>query len=1183
MQEVHTDTEEEYCASESSLQGNAAPASKNSDFDKWYRQRQPVKILPAFTGCRDRMQVLPHINISCMEKHVSDHIKQHMTPNKDCAPGGSVYQKAFEISQCSGARKCVYNYDDKYNFARIIPPDSLVFDSHFESANLYSAFRVYPAGPHQVQARERRQIYDLFMHNDINTIQHTQWFYFSVSNTRAGMETTFFLRNYSKPDSMFNDGMRPLIYSTKSKRGWERFGTEVCYFHSPPSELDITQQSEQPTGKGRHPAVFSVVSEKEDMTAVKGKKKKEKDNSVCKYTLSFTHIFEHSDDVCYFAFCHPYTYTDLQMYLKKLQEDTARSKYVRRSLLCKTLAGNRCELLSITAPARTLGQLKERVVIVMTARVHPGESNASWVLQGIIDFITGESLAARQLRSLYIFKIVPMLNPDGVINGNYRCSLSGQDLNRRWNMPLKSVHPTIFNTKNLIRKLKANWVVGLVLDIHGHSRKPGIFAYGCLPDRKLMKPVMSLSALAREYIYTHGSKPSGEAGAQVLSEQEQLLENLSRLADIKRPLIRAKSGSNMAREHGQGADSSIIKEKDISAVGSFGDGDSLSLDGLFPNRMCSMRDVLAWRVKLLPRIIGATASSFSLENCSFRMQKDKATTMRMVVFTELGVDCCYTVEVSMAGKNSLHFGVRDLLDIGSSICSSLLVASPSMLPTTSPNYHAVPTVAVPEAPITSDKAGDASSSALTLHHYITQFNDEMSIWKPLYRMERCTGSGASLLSDTGKQELCQFTWTADAMQEDQDSGPENDAVTETETITNADKEIDGADSNHKVSAGGKKVKIKKPKKSKKLPFSISIHSKESGVVNVQTVLPIAAPATSNEKGLAPISQMPKGKRIKTAISESEDAVEPVIQFNGMSLPKRIQESIHEVEQNLKPNKVKRDRSGGPGFPSCDDRESGARRAMVCSPSTAGNDSNMVQESSPTCSSDATAALSDSLDATKSRVATVGVPWSSVAGRGPAYLYSTDLGIVQQRHGLHSSQQASITQVASQPTELNTEASRPGSRAGTGRFALAGRMIGRVTLDAAPPVPFVPIVGQEALDALRDTRLVGIPALLSSPSSSTRHVRQGYQQPSPRLAGESRVGDIGVSHRPPSPIRSKPAISSGVIGERLHVEDGEALYGSLTARRPSVGVPVPGARESDRMQGKRQSEPQLFATGRKLLR
>lgn len=39
---------------------------------------------------------------------------------------------------------------------------------------------------------------------------------------------------------------------------------------------------------------------------------------------------------------------------------------------------------------------------------------------------------AKGLRELYVFKFVPMLNPDGVILGNYRTSLSGSDLNRQW-------------------------------------------------------------------------------------------------------------------------------------------------------------------------------------------------------------------------------------------------------------------------------------------------------------------------------------------------------------------------------------------------------------------------------------------------------------------------------------------------------------------------------------------------------------------------------------------------------------------------------------------------------------------------------------------------------------------------------------------------------------------------------
>jgi cytosolic carboxypeptidase protein 2/3 len=45
-----------------------------------------------------------------------------------------------------------------------------------------------------------------------------------------------------------------------------------------------------------------------------------------------------------------------------------------------------------------------------------------------------------------------MLNPDGVINGNYRCSLAGCDLNRRWKHPSQVLHPTIYATKKMIKE-----------------------------------------------------------------------------------------------------------------------------------------------------------------------------------------------------------------------------------------------------------------------------------------------------------------------------------------------------------------------------------------------------------------------------------------------------------------------------------------------------------------------------------------------------------------------------------------------------------------------------------------------------------------------------------------------------------------------------------------------------------
>lgn len=107
-------------------------------------------------------------------------------------------------------------------------------------------------------------------------------------------------------------------------------------------------------------------------------------------------------------------------------------------------------------------------------------------MHGIIDFLTGSSVEAMQLRERYVFKIIPMLNPDGVINGNNRCDISGLDLNRCWSEPDPQLHPTIFHAKQLIKKVKSQRTVSFVLDLHGHSKLEGVFLYGCMPERKQM-------------------------------------------------------------------------------------------------------------------------------------------------------------------------------------------------------------------------------------------------------------------------------------------------------------------------------------------------------------------------------------------------------------------------------------------------------------------------------------------------------------------------------------------------------------------------------------------------------------------------------------------------------------------------------------------------------------------------
>lgn len=165
--------------------------------------------------------------------------------------------------------------------------------------------------------------------------------------------------------------------------------------------------------------------------------------------------------------------------MHEIESDEKRSSNFARKVLCKTLAGEDCELVTITSKDN-LEDFNRRKAVILTARVHPGETMSSWMMRGILFFLTDpDNYEAKLLRENFVFKIIPMLNPDGVINGNYRSSLAGCDLNRRWKNPSKILHPEIFNVKKLCKDLHLERQLVLFCDLHGHSRKQNVFMYGC--------------------------------------------------------------------------------------------------------------------------------------------------------------------------------------------------------------------------------------------------------------------------------------------------------------------------------------------------------------------------------------------------------------------------------------------------------------------------------------------------------------------------------------------------------------------------------------------------------------------------------------------------------------------------------------------------------------------------------
>ena len=262
--------------------------------------------------------------------------------------------------------------------------NGITISSKFDSGCLYNC-KWNPEEPNR---------FELFMSGDglpyTRYGHYYSWFYFSVKGAKPNEDYVFSIRNMGFQQKLYKLGLRPVYRIAPHSMKWRRFTGPIRW------DLDDAKQNLHVT-----------------------------------WTHNFGSNFDPKTDTAYWAWTYPYSFEESleksQKWISKFAKKYT-DVYTNREVICYSREKRPVELLTVTKDTKRLEEREELIeglfpeakgdlttrpfkfdkpTIFISARVHPGETPASYVLDGIMKFLLRPSEQSKTLLEKFVFKIVP--------------------------------------------------------------------------------------------------------------------------------------------------------------------------------------------------------------------------------------------------------------------------------------------------------------------------------------------------------------------------------------------------------------------------------------------------------------------------------------------------------------------------------------------------------------------------------------------------------------------------------------------------------------------------------------------------------------------------------------------------------------------------------------------------------